>query len=470
MKTTTLQRRPLWAILALVASLFVALLITAPGVQANIGAGATILNTVRVDYYDASGTTGYAANASTFTTVNLVRAGLTLSGRPTSGSPGKTALCPPNQTVDSGATQSYLIALTANANGGDTYNLTGLPGTITNMASYSVTWATMRNDGTTQITGSSPATVALGSSVIQRVPADNQIEIPGNSNLVALITDNTTTGKVLVVNGVDYIVTGISDGTAPSNTHTGNTYWNTAVAGTPETLAVITLAANTAGSNTTPAFLTDGTARGQVVAEQILVRLNYSGTATLATDGVVNWQLRTTDGASGNTIDSCNITTTFRGMNLQVQKSVRNCGPLGTTCPGSYSASTTGNPGDVLEYQVLVNNVGGSVAKLVTGTDAVPVYTRLICGAAYGGNTVCTGTATDIFATVTVGANTVSLTYTNDAECAGTPRAAGNAGGFAENSSLNFYLGNTCNGSGTPVGGDVTSGQLYTILYRVKMN
>ena len=57
MKTRTTQRRPFGAILALVASLFVALLITAPGVQANTGAGATILNTVQVDYTDASGTT-----------------------------------------------------------------------------------------------------------------------------------------------------------------------------------------------------------------------------------------------------------------------------------------------------------------------------------------------------------------------------------------------------------------------------
>jgi hypothetical protein len=50
MKTRTTQRRPFWAALAVVASLFLALLITAPGVQAITGAGATILNTVQIDY------------------------------------------------------------------------------------------------------------------------------------------------------------------------------------------------------------------------------------------------------------------------------------------------------------------------------------------------------------------------------------------------------------------------------------
>ena len=145
MKTRTTKRRPFWAALAVVASLFLALLITAPGVEANTGAGATILNTVQVDYKDAGGVQSFSANATTSTTVNLVKSGLTYSGMPTGAAKGKTAAMPSNQTVDSGSTASYLIALTANANGGDTYNLSRTIGAVTNMISDTVTYSTMRN-------------------------------------------------------------------------------------------------------------------------------------------------------------------------------------------------------------------------------------------------------------------------------------------------------------------------------------
>jgi hypothetical protein len=454
----------------------VALLITAPGVQANTGAGATILNTVQVNYYDAGGTQLFQANATTTTTVNLVKAGLSYSGMPTSGSPGKTAAMPANQTVDSGSTASYIIALTANANGGDTYNLSRTIGATlpVNMISDTVTYSTVRNDGSTVITGGSPGTVALGASVIQAVPANNQISIPGNSNLAALITLNSAGYKVLVVHGIDYIVTGITGGTAPSNTHVGNTYYNDLGTATGETLAVITLAANASGSNTTPAFLTDGTARGQVVAEQILVKVDVTGVVgpTAGTDGTVDFYLTTSDSSSGNSANTTpDIRTTFRASNLQVQKNVRNCGPTGGTC-GSWGASATGNPLDILEYQVLVNNAGGSVAKLVTGTDAVPVYTTLMCytGSYLGADAACA--AGTYFATITNGANTSQITNGSaDNECAVAPLnvGAGRAAGSAETSALNFYMGTTCNGI-TPVGGNVTNGQLYTILYRVKMN
>ena len=118
-------------------------------VEANTGAGATILNTVGINYYNASGTTNYLANASTTVSVNLVRAALTISGRPTATSKGVTAAMPAGVTVASGTTQTYLIALTANANGGDTYALTNAISGVTNMASDSVTWATVKPDGAT---------------------------------------------------------------------------------------------------------------------------------------------------------------------------------------------------------------------------------------------------------------------------------------------------------------------------------
>ena len=463
MKTRTTQRRPFWAALAVVASLFLALLITAPGVQANIGVNATILNTVQIDYKDASGTTGYSANATTSVTVNLVKAMSTFSGRPTVGSPGKTAACPPNQTIDSGTTQSYLIALTANANGGDTYSLNSNIPTHSNMASYSVTWSTRQNDGTTLITGSSPSSVVLGASVIQANTAST-ISIPGGSTLASRIQTNAAGFKVLVVNGVDYIVDSITPGTTPSNTHVGATPYNDLGVATPEVLDVISLSKNPSGANVNPNFTVNALI-GTVAAEQILIRLDYTGVVGLTpgVDGVVEFFMTSDTGAT-----SCHITTTFHASNLMVEKFVRNCGPTGGTC-GSYADHATGNPGDILEYKVVVDNQGASSAQAVKATDAVPTYTTLQCySGTYPASMASCGPGAK-FATIFDGTTYRGITVDNsDNECLTIPVVgAGDANNYIEGSTLHFYMGAGCSNS---AGGTVAAAATYTIYYRVKMN
>ena len=460
--------RPFWAGLA--ATLFVALLAAAPWVEANSGAGGTILNTVTVSYKDAGNVTTYTASATTFVTINRVRQALTASGRPTAGSPGKTAAMPAGQAVNSGATASYIIALTANANGGDTYNLTSALANPVNVASQSVSWVTLQNDGSTTLTAGNPATVALGASVIQANTA-NTISIPGNSNLVALITDNPTAHKTLVVNGVDYIVTGITAGTAPSNTHVGATYYNNVGVATGETLAVITLAANPGGAAAAPAF-TANALIGSQVGEQVLVRVNVTAStgATPGTPGTVDFTVTTTDGGGGNPVTTTGITTTFNSANVRVQKNVRNCGSSSVGACGAiaFAANAIGNPGDVLEYQVLVNNAGLSTANLVTASDAVPVYTKLISyTGAYGdGGTLGSGLGTQNFATISDGTTTAAITIQNTD---GAPPAvgSGDAGGITETSPIHFFLGT---GSNNTTGGSIAGGATYTILYRVKIN
>ena len=119
---------------------------------------------------------------------------------------------------------------------------------------------------------------------------------------------------------------------------------------------------------------------------------------------------------------------------------------------------------------MVVNNPGGA-AKLVKGTDAVPVYTQLVCGSGALGTAACTGTpTTDIIATITSAAGTSLITYeSSDNECSGNPAnvGAGDAGGFVETSPLHFYMGSGCTAS---AGGTVAAAATYTILYRVKMN
>ncbi len=472
MKTESTQktRRPFWA--ALLVSLAVALFAAAPPVEANSGAGGRILNTVEISYKDASATT-YYANATTYVTINRVRLGLTASGRPTPGSKGTTALMPSPLTVNSGATASYIVALTALANGGDTYNLSAALGSPVGVSGQTITWETLRNDGSTVLTGASPATIALGASVIQANSA-NTISIPGGSNLVALLTENSAGFKTLVVNGVDYIVSAaIVGGTAPSNTNIGGSYWNTKVVGTSEALAVITLAANPSGANTVPAFGVNALV-GQQVGEQILVRVNVTASASAPpTNGTVGFTITTSDGAAGNSTSTASITTTFTAISVQVQKGVRNCGasatfPVGSCGPTAYTANAAGNPGDILEYRVLVNNPGTLAANSVTATDAVPTYTKLISfTAAYGdGGTLGTGLATEKFATVNDGTTTATITMqSSDTENGSV--GSGDAAALTELSAIHFFLGT---GNTNALGGSIAAGSTYTILYRVKIN
>ena len=465
-QTTYKIRSPFWAALAVAAALFIALLAAAPGVEANSGAGGKILNTIGITYKDAGGTTSYSATATTTVTVNLVKAGITYSGRPTTGSKGATAVYPSGQTINSGASASYLLALTATANGGDTYNLSRTVGSTTNMASNTVTYATVKNDGTTVVASGSPATVAIGASVIQEV-ASGHIHIPGGSLATAKLTGaQTSDGRVLVIGNVDYLISSVSAGTAPSNTHTGDTYYNDTGTPTAEVLDTINLIANPSGANTT--FTGSGVSVGDVAAEQVLVLVTVTGTigSTPGVNGLVPFTLTTSDSGSGHsTTTDPAITTTFNGGWLQVKKKVKN-----VTKSGSYGATATGDPGDILEYQVLVNNNGAANSTLVSATDHVPVYTELVCDM---GTTACTGTPTTaIIATINNGTNTSNVTYqSSDDECAGSPAnvGGGNAAGWTVGSALNFYMGTGCNAI-TPVGGTVAASATYTILYRVKMN
>jgi len=467
---TVNHSRLLWA--ATLAVLFVALMAFAPRAEANSAAGAKILNTITVTYKDAGNITTYNANATSTVTVNLVRAALTYSGRPTAGSTGTSATLPSGQTVDSGATATYLIALTANANGGDTYNLSSALSNLTNVSGQTVTWNLMQRDGATTMGGANPANVALGASVII-ANTSNTISLPGGSNLVGLIQTDAAGHKVLVVNGVDYLVSNVSAGNAASNTHVGNTYYNNLGTATAETVDVITLAQNPSGANVAPNF-TAGNLVGQLAREQALVRVQVTANTGAApgTNGTADFTITTTDGASGNSASTTAITTTWRAMNLQVRKTVRNCGnsAVGTCGATGFTATATGNPGDVLEYKVEVNNAGASAANTVSAQDAVPSYTTLITfTGAYGdGGTAGTGAATNNFATITDGTTTVPLTVqSSDTESGGASGVgAGDAAGTTAGSAIHFFLGTNATNA---AGGSVAAGKTYTILYRMKI-
>jgi len=299
--------------------------------SANLGAGSVILNVARLTYKDASGAGSYAATSSATTTVNLV------PSTPTVSAPG-------DQTVNSGATATYTYQATATANGSAAYAI-----------GSAFTGTTNLNGAQTAVP--SVASVTLGASVITAVPAADQVTIPAGSGT------NLVVGDIIVIGGTDFAISAITAGTIPSHTTSGTS--STDGTTTNEIGRIITVIANAAGSNTTPAFAAGliGSVAGerQTFTVAVTATTNLAGTGT----GTVN----TTVGVA--TPDD--TVTTFLAPNLSILKEVRN-----VTASGSFAATATGVTADVLEYRITMTNNGLSNATTAALTDAVPVYTTYV--------------------------------------------------------------------------------------------
>ncbi len=427
--------------------------------EANSSEGATILNVVQVDFADASGTVTYTATASSTVTINLVEQAVTLSGAPTAGSPGDTAAAPGNQTVASGATASYVYAITGNANGEDTIDLSHTVNSATDVAAgYTVTYSTIDHDGSTVITSGDPASITLGGAVaIGAVDADT-VQFPGGA------LSGFSVGDIVVIDGVDYEVSGVTVGSAASHDNLGAVAHSDQGTTTNEVLGTLDLIANANpnGSNTAPALA--ALAAGTVVAEQILVQVDVTATANNpTTDGVVVHTLNTdynNDATDDTTISN---TTTFSTVGLTIQKDVQN-----VTAGGGYGASGTGDPGDILEYRLTIANTSGDATD-VTITDIVPDYTTLVVFSDSYDGTVSGGfSATDLFAYADDGTNTTDLTVqaTDDED---TTVAAGNASAQAAGSTLTIFVGSGAADT-TDTGGTVTSSDTIYVYYQVQID
>lgn len=448
--------------------------ISLPGkAMANSSANATILNVVRVDYTDVSGSNSFAANASSSVTVNLVKAPLNVSGAPSgaNGNPGLT--CLPAIDTASGGSVSALYALTATANGQDTYKLS-ITYTPHNVNNISVTYNTLTYTGASDAltpANPSPATRVLGSAIPTRIVNATTLEFPGGAlsgfavNDIAIV--QTTAGKRA------FLVTAVSAGQAPVFSHVGNTaytdatgaYTQAEVKGTLTLGAYVnqTITLNSTNDTTfggggiAPAFTTVGSEAtlGMPVGEMILVKVSVQASTNSQTDGTVDYVLTTTDSANGNESKITCTASTFKAPTLSIKKEARNF-----STSGSFAATATGNPGQILEYRITVTNSGGQASSVVV-TDAVPSYTTLVThGGAYGSGG---GTVTDMFAQISDGSNTVTVTPSAvDSEI--QPLAGGVKTGYGKaidsdtvitpavfdaSSNLTFYLGNTSsNGSG----------------------
>jgi uncharacterized repeat protein (TIGR01451 family) len=410
-----------------------------------MGADTVILNVVTVDYTDASGNQSFTAEAAASVTVTLVESALTISGRPTAADPGDTAGSPGVATVASGATRDYLYALTANANGYDTYDLTiGIDaGDTSDVANQTITTDLMDPDGT-NVSTANPTDVTLGASVIVgRVDADSLI-FPGGT------LDNLVANDIVVINGVDYRVGAVTLGSGGSHTYAdGASHTDTGVL-TAEVPGQLDLVANPDGSNTAPNF--NDTVIGMLVREQVLLRVQIYAEASVAgTDGIVDISVVIEpDGTAGsNTAQVQNVPTTFTGAGLlSITKLVRN-----VTAGGALAATATGASGDVLEYQVTVESGGGDAANVVV-TDAVPDYTTLVLSGSDFASYTSPG-----------GPGTISTAVDDE----NSDEVSGANAGVAAGDSLTFYLGNAQDGS-VGNGGTVYDGETFTIVYQVTID
>ena len=458
-----------------VLALFAMTLAWLPQANAAVTAGAVIENIATVDWEDSAANT-YSAEDYTQVTVNLVAAAVSLTGRPTGANPGDTAAVPVAQTVLSGATATYLYAITANSNGSDVYNFrvptTGLVSATNDGGSATVNWNLMAPNGTSTVGGADPATVTLGSAIVAVTPvAANVLSFPGGS------LSGFADGDIVVINGVDYAidVAGVSAGVAPDR---GTT--------TAETLGTLTFVANASGSNTAPNFVVDGIVAGDIAAEQQLFRVTVTATNSpaSATATAVHDVLLDTAAATNET-NLADITTTFDPLpTVSITKEVRNI-----TANSAFGATGTGDPGDILEYRLTISNAG-STAEAVVVTDPVPTYTTLetfLAGTGYpnplAGPPSTTlgdgsGAATNIFAHVSDSAGapvTVGLTVQNsDDESASV--ASGDTTGTVAGSTLSIYVGRdqAPTNTGPTVGGDIadstgTPADVFLIYYRVRI-
>ena len=347
--------------------------IVAPRAEANTAAGTVLTNSVTVSFKDAIGTVQTPVTANVSITVSLV---------------GSVAWLTPPAAQDTGSGQAlpgaYTIVLHNMGNGSDTFtmsDLTSQPGTLT-AGSFSITTTPKTLFGTVT---SGAGAFAAG---VTTIPVSN------------LTVADATAGKNVQIGSNTYVIAAGSDATHLKVT--GNA-------------------------------TADASGYGIQIGE--LYTVTYNGTAGTLTAGTANadhtHSLRalglSQNGNTAATADSSTWLTHVHGPVLTVNKYVRNStnskGNTGGTGSISlygntyYTGGVTGNPGDTLEYVVIVKNTNTAVSGSATSVileEVFPTYTDYQAGqskvdkatgslVALAPDTEACGQASGIFVTDTCG-------------------------------------------------------------------
>ena len=488
------QKQRLFAVLAVTA---MAAAGSPEAATASTTAGAKLVNVVEVEYSDTSGKNTFRAAASTTVTVNLVKSAPNASTAPADGAVAGLGCLGSLDTV-SGGTVSAIYALSATANGSDSYDLSiGADAAASTKDASDITrsFSTLAYDGTPVLTGAQAR--VLGSAIPVGIDGADTLLFPGGAlagfekNDIVLVEIGLPGSKVKKA----YKVLNVAAGNpATHDNDDGAAYTTGTIAKTKEetpgrlqleaygdySIDLNGVAVPFGGGGDAPAFDEAATAptMGAPVGELVLVQVDITASASSVTlDGFVGYTLTAYNGT-----DSTELTCTagfFRRAQLSIKKEVRTLPDL------AWGATAAGKPGDVLEYRVTVANPGGQAA-LVKVTDAVPVYTTLVTHSAGYGD----GLGGPIFAQVLDGAGTaVTITTAADSEIqakAPYETGYGDAAGTTANSAINFFVGDTsesakggtvpsCSNASVATAATCTSGggtwlDTYTILYQVKID
>lgn len=322
-------------------------LISAGAAQADTAAGTTLTNSVSVSYDDAGGTAQTPVTDSVDVTVALVPS-------------VAWSNIPAGQATNSGTAlpAAYDITLTNTGNGSDTYTVTSpqattCAGTLTD---HSFTTANTTLGATVSagagVFGGGVTTIPVSNLTLADFTVGDDVRIGANTYRV----ETGTTATSLVVND------------SATGTGTADASADVAAAGVQigET-AVVNFGGGTAGDLSGAASCTHDhvlTATGEDNVANPLLTTNTQATATAAS-----------------------FSTTVNGALVTVNKFVRN-----VTTPGRIAAAATpdfawdtldyhatgevlANPGEILEYAVVVRNAGAGLSTDIIFQDTLPTFT-----------------------------------------------------------------------------------------------
>lgn len=382
---------------------------------ANTAANTEIGNTVEVSFDDLDGNAQDPVTASVTISVNLVAAA------PTVSEPATIDPAPETGDVD------LIYTISANANGPDDYELSGESFVNTNM------------DGDPTITP--PAAFNLGATTLIEeaasgqdqlvVPFDGATGTAGNGEVNGL-----QAGDMVVIGGELHEIASVDDvGSDTSNQVT------------------ITLVDNLAAVQ--PA--------GTVVGEQIEVTVTL--TTNTVSDGFNSGTHEATVSFASQTdatasTDAAGVDVVVRVSQLEVSKLVRNVtsGTAGAgddvTVEGNtyYSQGVSGDPGDTMEYLIVVSNpADSSEATNIVIEDSVPQFTT------YEPGSLQIVASTDDLSTATFTAVTDSDDGNNDP-------------GQIVGEEIVFYAGDDANTDGDGTGGSLTAERSSVAAFQVTID
>jgi len=312
---------------------------------AATAAGTVLTNAVTVDYKDGGGTAQTQLTASVNVTVSLV-GGVAWGAAPV------------DQPTSSGdpLAAPYTVTLTNTGNGSDTFTIAdGTTESSGNLTAGTFTTTPDEDGGTAGVQLTLFGTISSGAGVYD---GTTNTTIPVGNLTVGDLTATVTT---VVINGNTYTVAA------------GSTSTSLVVAG--DASADVAAAGVQIGEIATVTY--DGTTVGTLSGGTATATHDHSLTATgLALDG--------------NTAATANVTwsTTVNNAVMTVTKYVRNAtnangntngvGPTVVNTVTYYTSGVTGNPGDTLEYAIVVANTGSGRGTDVIVTDTFPQFTAYV--------------------------------------------------------------------------------------------